>query len=201
MNFTPRFWTRLLPALLLTGSLTLAGSPAPAAPPTQDQASFVRVDPVLLEHLQTEIRDRDPDRRERALVDVVALAACQSACTVQMKSLSGETVRIGDGDLTGLGPALLRVYRAGPTDEHRLLALSALMNVGDEASIDALIGKPVPVSFELARTTQRYITAFYLDRYPELQNRARRTGTFSLDDVKIARARHERALRDQARRG
>jgi hypothetical protein len=156
---------------------------------------------VLLEHLRTEIRDRDPDRRERALVDVVALAACQSACTVRLRSLSGEAVRIGDGDLIGLGPALLRVYRAGPTDEHRLLALSALMNVGDEASIDALIDKPVPVSFELARTTQRHITAFYLDRYPELQNRARRTGTFSLDDVKIARARHERALRDQARRG
>jgi len=201
MTFTARFWTRLLPALLLAGSLTITGNLAHAAPPTEDEALRARVDPVLLEHLRTEIRDRDPDRREKALVDVVALAACQSACTVQLKSLSGETARVHDGDLTGLGPALLRIYRAGPTDEHRLLALSALMNVGDEASIDALIGKPVPVSFELARTTQRYISAFYLDRYPELQNRARRTGTFSLDDVKIARARHERALRDQAQRG
>jgi hypothetical protein len=147
------------------------------------------------------MRDRDPDRREKALVDIVALAACQSACTVQLQSRPGETVRLRDGDLTGLGPALLRVYRAGPTDAHRLLALSALMNVGDEASIDVLVDKPAPVSYKLARTTQRHLSAFYLDRYPELRRQVRRTGTFSLDDVKIARDRHERILRREARRG
>lgn len=203
MNPTTRFWTRLLPTLVLAGSLSVMGSLSHAALLPKDEAPLVRIDPEILEHLRTEIRDRNPDRRENALVDVIAIATCQSPCTVQLRSLPGESVRFNDAEnaLAGLGPVLLRAYRSGPTDQHRLLALSALMNVGDEEVIDRLIEKPVPVSFELDRKTQQHIAAFYLDRYPELQRRAERTGTISIDDVKVARARHERVLRKQARRG
>ena len=203
MNPTTRFWTRLLPTLVLAGSLSVMGSLSHAALLPKDEAPLVQTDPTIIDHLRTEIRDRDPARRENALVDVIAMATCQAPCTVQLTSLPGESVRINDTEnaLVGLGPDLFQVYRSGPTDQHRLLALSALMSVGDEGRINRLIEKPVPVSFELERKTQRHIAAFYLDRYPELQRRAERTGTISIDDVKGARARHERALRKQARRG
>jgi hypothetical protein len=204
MNVTARFWTRLLPALLLAGSLTIIGSVTYASPPTEDEASFTRVDPALTEHLRTEVRARDWDRQEKALVDIVALASCQAACSVQLQSMPGKTVR-GSGDMSadllGLGPDLLQAYRTSPSDEHRLLVLSALMNVGDEASLDALIENPGLVSNKQARTTRRHVTSFYLERYPELRYQVRRTGILSLDNVKIARDRHERIQRREARRG
>jgi len=203
MNPTTRFWTRLVPALVLAGSLSVAGSLSHAALFPTDEAPLVRIDPDLIAHLRTEIRDRNPDRRENALVDVIAMAACQASCTVQLRSLPGKSIRVNDTEntLARLGPDLLRAYRSGPTDQHRLLALSALMSVGDEGRINRLIEKPVPVSFELERKTQRHIAAFYLNRYPELQRRVGRTGTFSINDVRVARARHERVLRKEARRG
>lgn len=203
MNSTVRFCARLLPTLLLAGSLTVVSSPSYAAPPAGDEISVARVDPGIIDHLRNEIRDRDPDRQENALVDVIALAACQGSCDVQLQSRPGESARI-DGasmDLDRLGPALLHAYRYGATDQHRLLAIAALINVGNEKSIDALIETPTPVSEKVARTTQRHITSFYLDRYPELRRRVQRTGTVSLDDVAWARARHERALRKQAQKG
>ena len=197
MNPTTRFWTRLVPALVLAGSLSVAGSLSHAALFPTDEAPLVRIDPDLIAHLRTEIRDRNPDRRENALVDVIAMAACQASCTVQLRSLPGNGIRVNDTEntLARLGPDLLRAYRSGPTDQHRLLALSALMNVGDEARLDALVDTPVPVSYELVRTTQRHISAFYLDRYPELRHRVRRTGTFSLDDVQRVRITRARAAK------
>jgi hypothetical protein len=202
MSPSTRFWSRLLPGLLLAGSLTIAGSTAPAAP--ADAAPLVRVDPIVVEHLRAELRARDWDRQETALIDIAALAACQTGCSVQLRSMPGHTLR-GSADLSTallrLGPDLLRAYRTSPSDGHRLLALSALLNVGDEARIDALIEKPGPVSDKLARATQRHVTSFYLERYPELQYQARRTGVLSLDDVKMARDQYERDQRRAARRG
>ena len=195
-------------ALLLGGSLLVTvlvtGSPAYAASSSGKEAPLVQTTPPLIEHLRTELRARDWDRQERALVDVVALATCQASCSVQLQSMPGKTVRGSadlSADLLGLGPDLLRAYRTSPSDGHRLLVLSALMNVSDEASLDALIENPGPVSNKQARTTQRHVRSFYLERYPELRYQARRTGILSLDDVKIARDRHERIQRREARKG
>lgn len=198
------FWNRLVMALLLAGSLILIGSPAYATHPSEDEAVLVRTDPAVIKHLRAELRARDWDRQESALVDIVALATCQTGCSVQLRSMPGKTVRGSadvSADLLGLGPDLLQTYRTSPNDGHRLLALSALINVRDEESIDVLIENPGPVSSELARKTRMQVTSFYLERYPELRHQVERTGVLSLNDVRIARDRQERIERRKARRG
>ena len=203
MNICPWYWNRLITALLLAGSLTFTGSLAYAAPSSENDTPLVQTNPTLIEHLRTEIRDRDPDRRESALVDVIALAACQTPCTVQMRSFPGESIRIADAanTLAGLGPDLFRAYRSGPTDQHRLLALSALINIGNAKALEQLIDEGARQSEGVNRTTQRSLAAFYLQKYPELRNRTLRSGQISLYDVRRAEAlrvkRAKKAAKDK----
>jgi len=190
-------------ALLLIGGLTNAGtavaiSLAPSSP----------VLSTLSEHLRSELRSMDATRQERALIDVVALSQCTASCTIKMSSLPMRKIRIDNdtgagsvANLTILTPVLTRIYRVGPTDELRLLALSALLNIGDETSLDAVVEHVASVSPRVKTVTHRGLSTFFLTKYPELNMRISRNGTLALDDIHVARARAERQMRKQAKRG
>lgn len=190
-------------ALLLIGGLTNAGtavaiSPLPSSPALS----------TLSEHLRSELRSMDATRQERALIDVVALSQCTASCTIKMSSLPMRKIRIDNdtgagsvANLTILTPVLTRIYRVGPTDELRLLALSALLNIGDETSLDAVVEHVASVSPRVKTVTHRGLSTFFLTKYPELNMRISRNGTLALDDIHVARARAERQMRKQARRG
>ena len=150
----------------------------------------------------------DATRQERALIDVVALSQCTASCTIKMSSLPMRKIRIDNdtgagsvANLTILTPVLTRIYRVGPTDELRLLALSALLNIGDETSLDAVVEHVASVSPRVKTVTHRGLSTFFLTKYPELNMRISRNGTLALDDIHVARARAERQMRKQARRG
>jgi hypothetical protein len=196
--------------MLFAGSVSvtsLSAGPVPLAwtPPLDTSPT------TLIDHLRTELRANDVLRQQNALVDVIALANCQAACNVNLRSASDKGVRIENEtgvpsvlDLTALVPDLMHNYRSSPEDGTKLLALSALINVGDERSIEALVGTRTKKSDRVERTTQRSLTAFFLTRYPELKDRAVRSGSFSLADVvrlRQQRARDARKLAKQARRG
>lgn len=162
--------------------------------------------PTLIDHLRNEIRSKDLTRRANGLIDLIALTKCPASCGVQFRSIPGRTLSVNNDagvgtaiDLTALVPDLLRVYRAGPRDGHRLLALTALLNIGDEPGIESLVERPPRVSVQVATVTKKRIAAFYLERYPELLDRAVRTGTFSTEDVRMARDRQARMARKQKR--
>ncbi len=197
----------LLPVLLLTGSLTLAPTTIHAAStgPVQD---LTITPPTLAEYLRAGLRSNDAVRRENALIDAVALSNCSASCRVQFRSIPGKTLRIDNdlgfgtaSDLNSLTPDLVTVYRSGPTDGHRLLALSALINIGNERALERLLDASIAVSPRVHRVTQKSLTSFYLAKYPDLTQRTLRRGTFSLDDVERARLRQERVLRKEMRRG
>ena len=210
MKTKPWYLLRLLPAMLLVGSVSVASlsaGPVPLAwtPPLDTTPT------TLIEHLRTELRAKDTLRQQNALVDVIALASCRAACSVTLRSASDKDVRIEHEpgvpavlNLTALVPDLMRSYRFSPNDGTQLLALSALINVGNERSIEALVGTRLKKSARVEKTTQRSITAFFLDRYPELNDQAVRNGTLSLTDVakvRQQRARDARKLAKRARRG
>ena len=190
--------------LLLVGSLS-----GPTAPAASDLTLFLSTPgPTLSEHLRAELRSKDATRKEHALIDIVALSQCSDACTVQLSSLPMKTIRIDNDrgvgsliDLTALTPDLTRIYRMGPTDEFRILTLSALLNIGHEKSLDVLITDVDSVSPRVQKITHGGLSTFFLTKYPELNGRVSRSGTLSLDDIQIARAHAERQMRIQARRG
>ena len=184
-------------ALLLALAGSLLGVPLVTAPvlgaPAQDP-------PTLIQHLQTEIGSKDALRQENALMDVIMLSRCEASCTVDFRSIPNKVLRVenesGVGrsmDLNALVPDLMKAYRTSPVgghDGHRLLALHALINVANAASLEKLVADSSdPSSRQSVRVnkeTQRSLAAFYLAKYPELTERAARNMTFSLDDVRRA---------------
>lgn len=158
--------------------------------------------PTLIKHLRTELNAKDGDRQERALVDVIALANCPASCVVALQSRTDQTLRIenetGAGsvvDLDGLVPDLLRAYRQGPADGHRLLALTALINVGNDAGLEQLIGEKDAQNAKVQRTTNKRLAAFYFAKYPEIIETTMRGRVLSLDDVHRAESRRLRAAK------
>lgn len=158
--------------------------------------------PTLIKHLRAELSSKDAMRQESALIDVITLAACPSTCTVFLYSNQNKRLQINNDtdsgsivDLEALSPDLLKLYRRAPTDGIRLMALSALVNIGNETAIDAVVRSSARYrqSQRVNSSTQKSLVAFYLGRYPELNERPlQRTNTFSLDDVrdvKVTRAR------------
>jgi hypothetical protein len=157
----------------------------------------------LVKHLRKELQSKNAMRRQMALLDVNVLAHCRESCTVNLQSIQGKQIRIeneaGAGtvvDLDGLIPALLKNYRRGPADGHRLLALSALLHIGNEKALDQLVAQEGEQSKAVERATQRGLAGFYLEKYPELMTRAQRTQRLTLDDV--ARAKALRMRRSKA---
>jgi hypothetical protein len=151
--------------------------------------------PTLIKHLRKELKSKDAMRRQMALLDINTLAYCRVSCTVNLQSIQGRQLRIenetGAGavvDLDALIPDLMTSYRQGPADGHRLLALSALLNIGNEKALERLIEEEAPQSEGVQRATQRGLASFYLEKYPELTERAFRTRRLTLDQVARAKA-------------
>jgi len=160
--------------------------------------------PTLVKHLRNELKAKDAERRHMALMDINTLAHCGESCTVNLQTVQGKQIRIesetGAGsvvDLDGLIPDLLESYRRGPADGHRLLALSALLHIGNEKALERLIEEETPQSEGVKRATQRGLASFYLTKYPELMERAMRTRQLSLDDVARAKAYRMRKAKSE----
>ena len=188
-------------ALLLALAGSLLGVPLTAAAPLGGPAQDP---PTLINHFRTEMSSKDALRQENALMDVISLANCTSTCTVPLQSKQNKQVRIendtGSGsivDLQALTPDLLKLYRRGPTDGLRLMALSALINVGNEKAIDTVVADASSTRYRQSSkvngSTQKSLVGFYLARYPELRDL--RGPTFSLEDVRQVKATRARAAK------
>lgn len=187
MTIIPRCFYRVgllvsLAALLLTGPLFAQSTSGP---------------PTLIKHLRAEINSNDAMRQSNALVDVITLAGCTSTCTVGLHSIENRKLRIENDtemgavvDFDALAPDIMEVYRTGSSDGHRLLALSALIKIGNETTLEQLVNEGTSASnrqsTRVSQQTQRSIATYYLEKYPELIERAKRKKTFSLDDVRRA---------------
>ena len=200
--------TSPLRSLLLVLSLLLAGGLF-LFPVSSVAQSSMDGPSTLVEHLQKNLQSKNYDysKREAALIDIVGLAACADQCTVTLRSVSKKQLRaikqMGTGstlDLNALVPDLLESYRSGPADGHRLLALSALINIGNEEALDQLVDEGARQSENVNRSTQRSLANFYLEKYPKLRNRARHTRQLSLDDVGRARAVEVRRAKKAAKK-
>ncbi len=157
--------------------------------------------PTLTEHLQTELRSKAAMRRHLALLDVAGLAHCLNDCQLTLNTMQNQPLHTTERlDLTSLTPELLAAYRRGPEDGQRLLALWALIGIGDEEALATLVDEGARQSTDVNRVTQRGLAAFYLEKYPELANKAKWTGEISLADIERAKkVRVKRAEKVTAR--
>lgn len=181
---------------LLGGGILLFATPS-SAPVADDP-------PTLIKHLRTELKSKDALRRDHALVDIVALGRCSASCSVPLASVQGKTISIQNQtelgtviDLDALVPDLITVYRSGPADGHRLLALSALINIGNQKALETLADEAPSQSQDVRRATNRTLASFYLEKYPELMKRAERTKTLTIQDVQRAERIRLRVARRQ----
>jgi hypothetical protein len=192
-----------LTALLLSGLCLLPPASATSFSPPQTTLLHAPVDPpTLIKHLRTELRSGDAVRQERALIDVIVLAGCPDTCTVSLLSADERSLRMyndtGTGavvDFDALIPDLLASYRSGPADGHRLLALSALINVGNETALERLIEEKEQQKSRVRKATDRSLAGFYLEKYPELTDRSLRRRSLSIEDVQQAAALQLKAIR------
>jgi len=193
MNFFLSSASRILTILLLgPGLLVIQGQTTTA----QDTP------PSLVQHLRNDLHSNDAVQREDALIDVIALASCSEKCTISFRSIDEKKLTIanetGTGhvvELNALVPDLLEAYRSGPADGHRLLALSALVNIGNETVLEQLIDEGARQSKEMNQATQKSLAAFYLTKYPELVNRTMKTKRLSLDDIRRAKSVRVRQMK------
>ena len=194
-------WLRgvLLRALLAGGLLlawcTLGAVPSAASSiegtvPTGQNLQDPGDPPTLIKHLRTELSSKDPMRRDKALVDIITLGRCTASCSVFLVSISGKKVSFGNETGTGraidlevLTPDLIRVYQKGPADGHRLMALSALINIGSQAALKKLAREIASQSAGVQRHTHRTMVAYYLEKYPELREETVRTRVLKIEDV------------------
>jgi hypothetical protein len=205
MNQPQKFFSRPLFLFALAGFLL--GAPLVAAPlsdwPSPDP-------PSIIKHLRAEISSKDAARQQNALIDVIVLSRCEASCTVNFLSIPDKMLRVenesGAGtaiDLEALVPALMRAYRTGPADGHRLLALSALINVGNETAFEQLAAESSDRSSQQSNrvnnATQRSLAAFYLEKYPELTKKMGRSQTFSIEDVRRAEGVRVRLAKKNAK--
>jgi hypothetical protein len=194
---TPLIRLSSLLALLLAAVLAVPISAGATASDALLRPGAAAEPPTLISHLRSELQQSDPARRDHALVDVISLANCPASCTVALQSTDRKKVTIANEtekgavmDLSTLTPALIDVYRDGPADGHRLLALSALLKIGNEQAIDRLVDESALQSESVAHSTHRGLAAFYLAKYPELEAKTMQRGRLSLEDVQRARALH-----------
>jgi hypothetical protein len=202
---TIRLFACFLALLVFGGILPGNALAGPHLAPSVSEA--VAVDPpTLTKHLRTELRSEDPIRQSRALVDIITLAGCPETCTVHLQSASDKKLRVenetGMGnaiDLDALVPDLMSAYREGPVDGTRLLALSALIKVGNEKAFEQLIDEKEGQSENVQKATNRSLASFYLEKYPELTERAFRSGNLTIDDVRRAERLRLRLVRKAAK--
>jgi predicted component of type VI protein secretion system len=75
-----------------------------------------------------------------------------------------------------------------------LLALSALINIGDPASLERVVSEGARQSEVVQRATNRSLVAFYLDQYPELAERAHSRKEITLQAVRQAESVRMRGI-------
>lgn len=196
MNYTIPLGLRLFAAALFGTVLFTV--------PVQQSVAKTDDPPSLIEHLRSELQSDDAMQRERALVDVIALSGCTETCTVSLQSIEEKRLSIanetGTGavvELTNLVPDLIEVYRNGPADGHRLLALSALINIGNAQALERLVEEGDSQSEEMKRATHKSLAAFYLAKYPELMERSVKTKSLSIEDVRRAEILRVRKLKKE----
>lgn len=201
--------TRHTPILIVTKTLLLAlvagllALPASAAQPVSVPTEADP--PTLVKHLSEHLQSRNPSMREAALLDVITLADCTSRCTVSLVSAEKKMLQIQNDtglgtivDLDRLVPDLIKTYRSGPADGHRLLALAALIKIGNEKALEQIVTESSNASSTVDRATQRNLAAFYLEKYPELWDKTRRTRILTIEDVQRAKSTRVRvAARSQ----
>ena len=203
MNQPQTFFPRILLLITLTGSLL--GAPLVAAP-----LSALPDPPSLIKHLRAELGSKDAMRQQNALIDVIMLSKCEASCTVNFHSIPDKMLRVenesGAGtamDLDALVPDLMNAYRSGPADGHRLMALSALVNIGNASALEQLAAESSDrssrQSSRVNKTTQRSLAAFYLEMYPELIEKMGRSQTFSIEEVRRAEGVRVRLAKKEAR--
>lgn len=190
-------FTALVCSILVGMGSILLAPPAAAQDPSPP--------PTLIKHLRTELQSTDAMRLNMALVDVVMLARCTASCTVPLVSVRGKEIRItnesGTGgvvDLDALTPDLIEVYKSGPVDGLRLMALSALISIGNQQALEQVIEVSSAQSPDVKRTTDRTLAAFYLEKYPDLMERAQRTKTLRIVDIQRAERMRVKAERTGA---
>lgn len=183
----------------LYGAWTLLGTaPAP------EQASSDP--PTLIKHLRTELQSKDPIRRDHALVDIITLGHCTGSCTINLASVEEKQIRIESDsdvgavvDLDALIPDLKKVYRSDPAGTgHRLLALSALINIGNQNALKTLTEDVPAQPANVQRATHRSLAAFYLEKYPELLEQTERRKRLSIEDVERAERVRLRVARKES---
>jgi hypothetical protein len=193
MNHLQKLVSRLLLLFALTAGLM-------ATPLVAGPLSFDPDPPSLIKHLRAEIGSKDALRQESALMDVIMLSRCEASCTVTFLSIPDKMLRVenesGVGrtmDLDALVPDLMKAYRTSPVaghDGHRLLALSALVNIGNATSLEQLVAESSDRSSQQSNrvnnATQRSLAAYYLEKYPELTKKMGRSQSFSIEDVQRA---------------
>lgn len=191
---TNRLWIPLTSTLPLFVALLL-GMGLSVLPMQAVAQSSSDSPPTLITHLRSELQAKDSMRRQMALLDINTLAHCTASCNLSLRSVQDQQIRIeneaGVGtmvDLDVLVPDLLKSYRTGPADGHRLLALSALLQIGNERSLEQLIDEGASQSGKVEKATQAGLAAFYLEKYPELMDRTMRTNRLSIDEVAKAKA-------------
>ena len=175
------------------------------APPSVS-AAIDEDPPTLIKNLRTELNSKDLMRRDLALVDIVVLGRCPASCTVSLASGQGKQIRFENDsdvgtviDLDALIPDLMKVYRSGPADGHRLMALAALVNIGNHEALTQLVEESPLQSADVKRATNRTLAAFYLEQYPELMERTLRTKTLTIEDVDRAEQVRIKVARDEAK--
>lgn len=183
--------TRVLAFLLVGGVLLGAPLPILGSHPAPPDSPATR---TIVDFLRREIRSDDLARREHALMDVIPLVNCRTFCTVRLLS-ADKTVHVQNDptigsmlDLSGLAPDLLWVYRTGPSDGLRLLALSGLLHLRNETGLDTLIPLSVRMSARVQQATYRGLAAVFLEQYPALHDQVTSTRTLSMADILRARA-------------
>lgn len=208
MNQFQKLLSRFLFLFALTAGLMAA--PLVAGPLEAGPLSPAPDPPSLIEHLRAEIGSKDAMRQQNALMDVIVLSRCEASCTVNFQSIPDKMLRVenesGVGsaiDLNALVPDLMKAYRSGPADGHRLLALSALVNIGNARALEQLATESSDGSSQQSRRvdkkTQRSLAAFYLEKYPELRGRMGRAMTFSVEDVRRAESVRVKLAKKEAK--
>jgi hypothetical protein len=183
----------LVAGLLLTWAVLGAGALASDLPRAERLGESLGDPPTLIKHLRTELHSKDPVRRDLALVDIAGLGRCTASCSVTLLSVPGKNVSIANDtelgtvvDLEVLVPDLIRVYQRDPVDGHRLLALAALIYIGNQAALEKLIAEIPSQSPDVQQRTTRTLVGYYLEKYPELREETERTRVLEIEDVERA---------------
>lgn len=128
-----------------------------------------------------------------ALIDVISLSLCNSSCEIALRSMTNRKISIenetGAGkivDLDILTPDLVRTYQRGPADGQRLLALQALINIGNMSALEQIANAKGQQSKAVQDATNKSLIAFYLGKYPELEGRTNRRSVLSISEVQRA---------------